>query len=325
MIRRSSLLALTAALLFSAPAPRAFADTDPSALVDALESVFGTHAGFRRGHANGVCVKGSFTASAEAGKLTTAKHLSGGATSAVIGRFSMGGGNPNAPHTQKDNARGLALHFDLGNGETTDLVMISAPVFIAKTPEIFLELLQTVATKDKDKIGAFFKAHPESTQQGAWLNARPVPASYASVSYYGVHAFTLTNADGAKQVIKWKFVPKGGETGLSDDEVKAKAADFYGPELKERLAKGPAEFDLTAVLGESSDPLNDPTALWPEDSRKSIKMGTLSIAALEDNATCDAGIFDPTNVTSGIEGPKDDGIFEIRSPAYGVSATRRAK
>jgi catalase len=54
-------------------------------------------------------------------------------------------------------------------------------------------------------------------------------------------------------------------------------------------------------------------------------MGTLTISALEDNATCDAGIFDPTNVTAGIEGPADDPIFLIRSPAYAVSFSRRAK
>ena len=325
MIKGRHLFAFALAASFAFAPHRALADADATALVDALQGVFGTHEGFRRGHANGICVKGTFEAAPEARSYTTAKHLNAAGKTAVVGRFSMGGGNPAAPHTQKDNARGLALHFDLGGGETTDLVMISAPVFIAKTPEIFLELLQTVATKDKDKIGAFFTAHPESTQQGAWLKARPVPASFASVNYWGVHAFTLTNAEGKTQVIKWKLAPKGGEAGLSDDEVKAKAADFYGPELKERLAKGAAEFELLAILGDAGDATADPTALWPEESRKSVKMGTLAIAAIEDNATCDAGIFDPTNVTAGIEGPKDDGIFQIRSPAYGVSFSRRVK
>ena len=41
--------------------------------------------------------------------------------------------------------RGLALHFDLANGSTTDLVMISAPMFVAKTPEQFVALLKAVA------------------------------------------------------------------------------------------------------------------------------------------------------------------------------------
>ncbi len=92
MIRRTSLLALVAALSLSSPVPQALADTDPTALVDALQGVFGTHDGFRRGHANGICIKGSFKASAEASGLTTAKHLAKDATSDVIGRFSMGGG-----------------------------------------------------------------------------------------------------------------------------------------------------------------------------------------------------------------------------------------
>ncbi len=43
--------------------------------------------------------------------------------------------------------------------------------------------------------------------QGAWLKARPVPASYTAVTYWGVHTFTLVNAEGDKQIIKWKLVP----------------------------------------------------------------------------------------------------------------------
>jgi catalase len=253
-----------------------------------------------------------------------APHLSGKGPWPVIGRFSMGGGNPEAPNTQKDNVRGLAIHIDIGDGNVTDMVMISAPVFLAKTPAKFLELLTTVATKDKDKIGAFFAANPDSTKQGAWLKARPVPSSYATASYFGIHTFTLTNAAGKSQIIKWKLVPKGGEVGLSDDEVKGKAPDFYKPELTERLAKGPAEFDFTAIMGEPGDTLDDPTAFWPEE-RKAVSLGTLTISALEADATCDAGLFDPTNVVDGIAGPENDGIFQIRSPAYAVSLTRRSQ
>jgi catalase len=313
--------ALCTALFFT---PAGAADADPEALVNALNAVFGAHAGKRAAHTHGICVKGSFVPTAEAGKLSKAPHLSSPGPWPVIGRFSMGGGDPAAPNTQKDNARGLALHFDLGKGNQTDMVMISAPVFIAKTPEIFLELLQTVATKDADKIGAFFKANPESTRQGEWLKARPLPASYAAASYYGVHTFTLTNAAGESQIIKWKFTPKDGEAGLSDEEAKAKAPDFYKPELAARLAKGPAEFELTAILGQPGDALDDPTAFWPDD-RKSVAMGTLSIAALEDDATCDTNMFDPTNVADGIAGPENDRIFQIRSPAYAVSFSRRSQ
>lgn len=297
-------------------------DTDPEALVNALNAVFGANPGKRAAHTHGFCVKGSFVPTDDAAKLSKAPHLSGKGPWPVVGRFSMGGGNPVAPNNQKDNARGLALHIDIGGGNQTDMVMISAPVFAAKTPAKFLELLQTVATKDKEKIGAFFAANPESTRQKAWLTARQVPASYATASYFGVHTFTLTNAAGEKQIIKWKLIPKGGEVGISDDEAKGKAPDFYKPELTERLAKGPAEYDVTAILGQPGDALDDPTVLWPDD-RKSVSMGMLTISAFEDDATCDSNMFDPTNVVDGIDGPENDGIFKIRSPAYAVSFSRR--
>jgi catalase len=325
MISTRLIAATFAMASFIAPLSTAHAEADAESIVNALNAVFGKHEGVRAAHTNGICVKGSFKPTPEAATFSKAPQFSGAGPFPVIGRFSMGGGDPAASNAQKDNVRGLALHFDIGKGNTTDLVMISAPIFLAKDPDQFLALLTTVATKDKDKIGAFFKANPNATKQGEWLNARPVPASYASVNYWGVHAFTFTNAQGEKRVVKYKAIPVGGEIGLSDDEAKSKAADFYTPELKERLAHGPAEFALTAILGEAGDPTDDPTLLWPEDQRKSVTLGTISISALEDNATCDAGVFDPTNVVDGIEGPENDKIFPMRSQAYAVSFSRRAK
>ncbi len=325
VVKRLIPAAILVAALSIPPVTSAHAEADAESLVNALNAVFGKHAGQRAAHTHGVCVKGSFMPTAEAASLTKAPHFNSKTPVGVIGRFSMGGGDPNASNAQKDNVRGMALHFDIGNGSTTDLVMISAPVFNARDPDQFLALLKTVETKDKDKIAAFFKANPNTTRQAEWLNARPVPASFATVNYWGIHAFTFTNAEGKKQIFKYKALPVGGEAGLSDAEAKAKDPDFYRPELKERLAKGPAKFTLTAILGEPGDPLDDPTAFWPEDKRKSVTLGRLSITGLEDDKTCDAGIFDPTNVVDGIEGPENDKIFAIRSPAYGVSFARRSK
>lgn len=307
------------------PAAPAYAEADAESLVNALNAIFGAHDGLRASHSHGFCVKGSFTPTADAASFSKAPHFNSKTPVNVIGRFSMGGGNPAAPNAQKDNVRGLGLHFDTGDGGTTDLVMITAPVFIAKNPEQFLSFLTTVATKDKEKIGAFFKDNPDATRQSQWLKARPVPASYATVNYWGVHAFTFTNAEGKTQVIKYKALPVGGEAGLTDDEAKGKDPDFYRPEFKDRVAKGPVQFTLTAILGEQGDPTDDPTELWPEDQRKSVTLGTISITGFEDDKTCDAGIFDPTNVVDGIEGPANDTIFPMRSAAYGVSFARRAK
>ena len=139
-----------------------------------------------------------------------------------------------------------------------------------------------------------------------------------------MHAFTLTNGKGDKQVIKWKVVPEKSEPGLNAEEAKAKGDDFYAGELKQRLAKGPVKFDLLAILGEPGDPEDDPTAQWlDEDSRKTVNMGTIAITGLEPDATCDAGIFDPNNLADGIEAPKNDKILPMRSLDYAVSFGRR--
>jgi catalase len=225
---------------------------------------------------------------------------------------------------QKDNVRGIALHFQLPDGNNSDLLMISAPIFAAKTPEDFLALLTAVASKDKDKIGAYFKAHPESTNQKTWLMARETPASYATADYFGVHTFYLTNAKGERQGVKWKAEPVGGFVGLSDKDAESKGADFYAKELNDQFAKGPVAFNLFAVLGKPGDQDDDPTAEWPAD-RKSVKVGTISIAGLEPDASCDAGIFDPNVLADGIEPSPNDKILPMRSQDYAVSFGRRTQ
>jgi catalase len=302
--------------------PSTAEEATPDQLIDGLNGVFGSHAKLRAAHTKGICVKGSFTPTAEAASLSKAPQFA--ASVPLVGRFSLGGGNPMASDSQKDNVRGIALHFQLPDGSVSDLLLISAPVFLAKTPEQFLELLKTVATKDKEKIDAFFKANPSSTRQGAWLKARPTPASYATADYFGVHTFYLTNAKGEKQAIKWKADPVGGFVGLSDDEAKGKGTDFYAKELNDQFAKGPVAFNLFAVIGQPGDQDDDPTTEWPAD-RKSVKMGTISITGLENTEACDVGIFDPNVLADGIAPSENDKILPMRSQDYAVSFGRRTQ
>jgi len=177
---------------------------------------------------------------------------------------------------------------------------------------------------DQDKIKAFFEAHPESTRQNAWLTSHPVPASYAGVDYFGVHAFTFTNAAGETKLVKYKAIPEAGDLGLTPDEAKAKGPDFYAPELKDRLGKGAVAFDLVAILGEKGDQTSDPTLRWnDEDNRATAPLGKITINAIAPDATCNAFSFLPGNVADGIAGPTDDPVFAARSPAYAVSLIRR--
>ena len=308
--------------LFAAAETVRAADPTPADLVDALNGVFGKPQGTRSAHAKGFCLTGQFTPTPDATKLSKAAHFAKSVP--ITARFSLGGGNSKAPDNDKGNVRGLAIRFDLGGGAFTDLVLISAPVFFVTTPALFVEFLQTVGSGDKAKLDAFFAVHPESTRQAAWLNSHPVPASYAGVGYFGVHAFTFTNADGEKALVKYKVVPDAGELGLSDEEAKSKGENFYEEEIKERLGKGPVSFELVAVRGRDGDQTSDPTQRWEdEDGRETTPLGKISIEALAPASACDAFSFLPGNVTDGIAGPADDPIFQIRSADYIVSFGRR--
>jgi catalase len=317
-----ALAGLAGLVVFATVATRAQEPPRPDQLVDALNGVFGKHPGDRAAHTKGFCLTGRFVPSPNVSSLSKAPQFA--KPVGIIGRFSLGGGDPQAPDNTQDNVRGLAVRFDLGNGANSDLVMVSAPVFFVKTPALFVELLLTVGSGDKDKLKAFFEAHPESTLQNAWLMSHPMPASYAGVSYFGVHAFTFTNAAGDSRLVKYKAIPEAGELGLTPDEAKAKGPDFYAPELKERLAKGPIVFNLVAILGQKGDPTNDPTVRWgDEDNRATAQLGKITIDAIAPDATCNAFSFLPGNVADGIAGPTDDPIFAARSPAYIVSLSRR--
>src|SRR5215207_5265881 len=306
--------------------PGSSGDADPEAIVDALFAAGGNHKGVRASGAKGTCVKGTFTPTPEAAGLSKAPHFAKPVP--VTARFSMGGANPNISDKTKPTTRGFAMRFADPAGDMV-MVFISAPVFSTKTPKQLLEFA-TVRIPGPDgkpdaaKIKAFADANPETTRQAAWLNARPVPASFAGVDYWGVQVYTLTNAKGEAKIAKLKTVAKAGQLGLTDDELKAKPDSFYADELKERLGRGPVSFDFVAILGEAGDLTGDSTATWPEDQRKTATLGTLQITAIEPAATCDAATFElVVDLPEGVAGPANDPMFEIRSPTYAISLSRR--
>jgi catalase len=308
--------------------PGSSGDADVGAIADALFAVGGNHKGVRASGAKGICVKGAFTPSPEAPSLTKAPHFARPVP--MTARFSMGGGNPTISDKTKPTTRGFAMDFEDPSGAMT-FYFVSAPIFSTKTPRQLLDFVTVRlpgpdGKPDAEKIRAFASANPETTRQAAWLNARPVPASFAGVDYWGVQAYTLTNAKGEATIAKLKAVAGAGQLGLSDDELKTKPDSFYADELKERLGKGPVTFDFVAILGEPGDPTNDSTAMWPEENRKTVKLGTIAIAALEANTVCDEKTSDPVlNLPEGVAGPANDPMFEIRSPAYAISRSRRAQ
>src|SRR6266568_39996 len=111
----------------------------PARLTDGFEQVDGVHPGFRRNHAKGVGVSGFFESNGNGVRLSKAVVFRPGRVP-VIGRFSLGGGQPHAADTP-DAVRGLGLQFSPADGEPWRTAMINLPVFPFSTPEAFYERL----------------------------------------------------------------------------------------------------------------------------------------------------------------------------------------
>lgn len=300
---------------------------DPVAFVDQFEATAGKYEGYRRSGAKGICARGEFVGTAEARALSTASAFSGEPVPVIV-RFSVGGANPQAP----DNARGqrnLALQFDLPNRERWQMGNISSPVFGASSPRQLFELLASrqadpeTGVADAERIRAFNEANPEVLRQGAYLASQPVPASYGSVNYWGVHGYGFVNASGAVQYGKWVFEPTGGVQGLSDDEAQAKGPDFLFDELRQRVAEQTVSFDFNLELAEPGDNVDDATVPLPE-GRDKVTLGTLSITSVAEDAggSCLTLTFNPMIMPEGVK-PSADPMLAARAAPYAISLSRR--
>jgi catalase len=138
----------------------------PAGFVDEFERVDGLQSGFRRNHAKGVCVRGFFDSNGQGARLSKAVVFQSGRVP-VIGRFSLGGGNPQASD-DLSTVRGLGLQFSLPDGEQWRTAMVDLPVFPFKDPQAFYDNL--VASQpdpnthkpDPAKGAAFLASHPEN-------------------------------------------------------------------------------------------------------------------------------------------------------------------
>jgi catalase len=298
-------------------------------LVESLGATYGVHPGFRAAHAKGVLCAATFTATPAAAALSRAPHFSGAPIRAHV-RFSNGSGDPTAPDSARDG-RGMAVKFALPDGSTTDLVAISLPVFFARTPE---ELLEFNAARRPDpetgapdiaKVGEYLGRHPEAVAAVTAAMTHIVPRSYTTLTYHSIHAFAFTAADGTVRHGRYHVVPAAGDDALSDDEAAAAAPDYLHDELVARLARGPAAFGIEIELANAGDPVDDPTAVWPDD-RERIDAGWLDITALAFDREQDGDIlvFDPIRLPDGIAAT-NDAILLARSDAYRVSVTRRVE
>jgi catalase len=292
--------------------------------VNAINDVSGSHPGHRAAHAKGTLMAATFTATPDAARLSRAAHLQGDPVRAVV-RFSNGGGDPGIPDYAREG-RGMAVKFDLPDGERTDIVGLSLPCFFARTPEDFLEFTRArkpdpeTRQPDMQKLGAWLGEHPEAGPAIQAALAAGPPSSYATCAYNGIHTFRWIDADGHAVHVRYRFEPELGETELSDEDAKARGRHYLQEDIATRAG---AAFRMLVAIAEDGDPLDDPTAKWP-DERETVEVGRLELTGVETGREQgdDVLVFDPTRVVDGIE-VSGDPILRFRPRAYAVSVKRR--
>ena len=299
----------------------------PGRFVDQFQRTDGTYLGFRRNHAKGVCVRGFFDSNGQGTRLSKAVVFRGGRVP-VIGRFSIGGGDPYATDALSD-VRGLGLQFSPADGEEWRTAMINFPVFPFKDPQAFYDNL--VASQpdpkthqpDPAKGAAFVASHPETARALGIITSHAPSSGFDNSTFYGLNAFRFTNADGTTIPVRWTLVPvqpyeAASATGASQDK------NFLFDGLIASIHQHPLQWRLMVTIGQPGDPTNDATIPWPE-GRETVDVGTLTLDSVESEETSPARDinFDPLVLPAGIA-PSDDPLLSARSAIYSQSFTRRA-
>jgi catalase len=293
----------------------------PATAIDRLRATFGRPAtsdgSDRTLHAKGAFYSGTFTASARAAELSRAGHLQG-AEVPILVRWSNGGGNPRVPDKAPD-VRGMSVSFKLPDGTATDILGQTAPRFVVRTPEAFVEF--TEAARNPKKMPAFLLRHRDAVVPllaNGRAKALASPRSYAVATYYAVHAFKWVAADGRESWVRYTLRPAGS----TDPEGTFAGMDRLFEEIEARLAAGPVNYTLEVQVAEEGDDPHDPLSVWR--SKDVLDAGTLTITSVADDPEAGGGVvvFDPTRVVDGIE-LSDDPILLFRPRAYAESVKRR--
>jgi catalase len=298
-------------------------------IVETMRALAGSHPGFRPVHAKGLVCSGTFRAAPEASRVSRALHLQGQAIPTVV-RFSNSSGDPDV-HDGVPNARALAVKFHLPEGKSADILALSIEGFLVRTPEDFLAFLRAQLPDPvsrqpaPDAVPRFLGSHPATSAFIERLMKKPVPVSYGQASFYAEHAFRFTAADGTSRFGRYRWMPEAGEAYLSPDDAGKRSTNFLREELASRLRNGAVGFRLLLQLAGEGDPTDDATALWPAD-RPLVELGRLEVTGISPTGAADERrlVFDPTNLTDGIE-LSGDPILLARSAAYSISYDQRSK
>jgi catalase len=332
-------------------------------VIDAFIKDFPGHEpGTRPVHAKGALAAGLFHASEEAQGYCIAPHFRPGVWTRVTVRFSNGNGSLDPDATRQ--VRGMAVKFHIGDAVwnaalrrmhsdvETDLIAVNVPLFMTKTPEKLLELLEAGVPRpvSRPSIVQRLKAlltmvpvtqpdpgvtmsgdagvlefarhyHPASAYILESAELAP-PISYYRSTYHAVHAFDVEGHDGTHRWARFFFEPADGVRAHAESDAPGLEPDYLGKDLLHRSEEFPSRFNLRMQLADPWDDPTDPTTSWPQNRRR-ILMGTLRLWAHPDeHAEIEKLSFNPGRLVNGI-GLSDDPTLWARIGVYNESQRLR--
>jgi len=297
-------------------------------ITTALDYNGGSHPGYRRAHAKGLCFAGTFEANGEGAKLSSALAFKTGSYP-VIGRFSIGGGNPLATDG-RTVFHSMALILTTPDGQQWRMAMDHTPIFPVADAASFVALQR--ATRPDPRTGKpdpavmkpFLMAHPEVKAFQDYIAKAVLPSSFANATYYSINAFRFSTGGNAS-LVRWQFDPETPLTGLDKAHLDQLPRDYLFQEMIARTAKQPSRWHLRLVVANPGDVTDRATVEWTGPHR-TIGAGTLTVTSVspEENGACRDLNFDPTILPQGVT-ISDDPLLAARSKAYSSSFTRRAR
>lgn len=288
-------------------------------------------------HARGAGAFGTFKLLENAADVTAAGVLTDTSrTTPVFVRFSTVLGSRGSADTVRD-VRGFAVKFYTDEGNW-DIVGNDIPVFFIQDAIKFPDVIHAGKPEpDKEMPQAqsahsnfwdFQFLHTEATHMFMWaMSDRGTPRSYRMMQGFGVNTFTLINAKGERNFVKFHFTPTLGVHSLVWDEALKLAGqdpDFHRRDLYDAIGSGVFpkwKFGIQVCPEERQDDFEfdilDATKVWPEEIFPVRYIGELELNKNVDEyfAQTEQAAFCTAHIVPGI-GFSDDPLLQGRNFSY---------
>jgi catalase len=288
----------------------------------------------RRMHAKGSGAFGTFTVTNDITKYTRAKLFSAvGKKTDLFVRFSTVAGERGAADAERD-IRGFAVKMYTEEGNW-DLVGNNTPVFFFRDPLKFPDLNHAVKRDPRTNMRSaqnnwdFWSSLPEALHQiTIVMSDRGIPATYRHMHGFGSHTFSLINAAGERNWVKFHWVCQQGIKNLTDEEAAemvGKDRESHQRDLYEAIEnKDFPRWKLCVQVMPEKDAATykfhpfDLTKVWLHGDYPAIEVGVMELNKNPENyfADVEQAAFNPANVVPGI-GFSPDRMLQGRLFSYG--------